>query len=73
MALTYNIKEDAFYQEGLEEGKEVGKKEGLEEGQKMLISAMVQDGTLTLEKIASLAKVSMDYVKQVARERQEKG
>jgi DNA-binding IscR family transcriptional regulator len=45
----------------------------MEEGPKLLISAMIKDGTLILEKIASLAKVSVEYVKQVAKELKEKG
>ncbi|MDO1450818.1 hypothetical protein Q0590_31380 [Rhodocytophaga aerolata] len=56
MGLTYNITEDYLYQEGLEKGK------------KDLIIEMLKDGTLTMEKIASLAKVSVEYVKQVAKE-----
>lgn len=60
MGLTYNITEDYLYQEGLERGLEKGKKE--------LIIEMLKDGTLTIEKIAALAKVPVEYVKQVAKE-----
>ncbi len=56
MGLTYNITEDYLYQQGLEKGK------------KDLIVEMLKDGTLTVEKIAALAKVSVDYVKHVAKE-----
>jgi hypothetical protein len=56
MGLTYNITEDYLYQEG----QKIKEKE--------LIIEMLKDGTLTIEKIASLAKVSVEYVKQVAKE-----
>ena len=56
MGLTYDIKEDFLYQEGQKERE------------KELIVEMLKDGTLTVEKIASLAKVSVDSVKKVAKE-----
>jgi predicted transposase YdaD len=56
MAIVYDKKTDVFYQEGFEEAK------------KELIVEMLKDGTLTIEKIASLAKVSVEYVRQVAKE-----
>jgi hypothetical protein len=56
MGLTYNITEDYLYQEG----QKIKEKE--------LIIEMLKDGTLTIEKIASLAKVLVEYVKQVAKE-----
>ena len=56
MGLTYNITEDFLYQQGLEKGK------------KELIVEMLRDGTLATEKIASMAKVSVEYVEQVAQE-----
>lgn len=62
--LTYNITEDYLYQEGSERGLE----EGVARGKKELIIEMLKDGTLTLGKIASLAKVSVDYVRQVTKE-----
>jgi hypothetical protein len=64
MGLTYNITEDPLYQEGLLKGEEKGQKVR----EKSLITEMLRDGTLTVEKIASLAKVPVDYVKQVAGE-----
>jgi predicted transposase YdaD len=72
MGLTYNITEDPLYQEGLVKGEEKGIEKGIEKGQKAreksLIVEMLRDGTLTVEKIASLAKVPVAYVKQVAAE-----
>ena len=64
MGLTYNITEDPLYQEGLVKGEEKGQKER----EKSMIVEMLRDGTLSVEKIAALAKVSTDYIKEVARE-----
>ncbi len=57
MGILYDITEDYLYQEGIEKAK-----------QDMIVE-LLKEGTLTIEKIASTAKVSVDYVKQVARER----
>ncbi len=56
MGLTYNVTEDFLYQQGLEKGK------------KEMIIEMLKDGTLTIEKIASLAKVSVEYTAEVKKE-----
>jgi len=58
MGLTYNITEDYLYQEGLTKGRKQEKEE--------LVVEMLKDGTLTIEKIASLAKVSVERVRQIA-------
>ncbi len=63
MGLTYDITKDYLYQEGLAEGEEKRREE-----KKEVITEMLKDGSLTLEKIASLTKVSVDYVKQVEKE-----
>jgi hypothetical protein len=55
MGLTYNIKKDYLYQEG--------KKATQEE----LIVELLKDGTLGVEKIASLTKVPVERVKQLAK------
>ena len=60
MGILYDITEDYLYQQGIEKGVEKGKQE--------LIVEMLKDGTLTIEKIASMARVPLDYVQQVARE-----
>jgi predicted transposase YdaD len=60
MGLTYNITEDYLYQEGIIRGRE--------EGKRGLIVEMLNDGTLTIEKIASLAKVSVEHVQQIEKE-----
>ncbi len=56
MGILYNISEDYLYQEGRKKEKEE------------LVTEMLKDGTLTIEKIASLARVPVEYVKQVASE-----
>ena len=56
--------------EGIAVGIEVGKKEGIEVGKKegALNAArlMLQDGTLSLEKIAAFAGLPYDEVKAIA-------
>lgn len=56
MGLTYNITEDYLYQEG-QKTKE-----------RDIVIKMLNDKTLSLEKIADLVGVSIEYVKQVAKE-----
>jgi hypothetical protein len=56
MALTFDKKTDVFFREGYEEGK------------KDMIIGMLQDDTLSIRKIAAIAKVTTQYVKEVARE-----
>jgi hypothetical protein len=68
MGLTYNITEDFLYKQGVEKGIEKGVEKGQKVREKEFIAEMLKDGTLTMEKIAALAKVSLDYVQQIARE-----
>ncbi len=56
MGLTYNITEDYLY------------KEGQKTKEKELIVEMLKDGTLSVEKIAALAKVPVERVKKLAKE-----
>jgi hypothetical protein len=56
MGLTYDITEDYLYQEG-QKSRE-----------KNMIIKMLKDKTLSIEKIAEIAEVTVDYVKQVAKE-----
>ncbi len=60
MGLTYNITDDYLYQEGLAKGEQKGREE-----KRVLIMEMLLDRTLTIEKIAALAKVSAEYVRQI--------
>ncbi len=54
MGLTYNITEDYLYQQG----KETRNRE--------IVVKMVRDKTLTIEKIAEILDVTVEYVKGVA-------
>jgi hypothetical protein len=56
MGLTYNVTEDYLYQEG-QKSRE-----------KAMIVKMLKDRTLSVEKIAEIAEVAVDYVKQVEKE-----
>ncbi len=56
MGLTYNITEDYLYQEG-QKTKE-----------RDIVIKMLKDNTLSFERIAALTGVTVDYVKQVAKE-----
>jgi hypothetical protein len=60
MGLTYNITEDYLYQEGLEKGQKTKEHE--------LIVEMLKDGTLSIDKIATLVKVPVERVRQIAKE-----
>jgi predicted transposase/invertase (TIGR01784 family) len=76
MGLTYDITNDYLYQEGvtkgiekgIEKGMEKGIEKGMEKGKKEMIIRMLKDKTLSADKIAGFAQVSVDYVKAVARE-----
>ena len=61
MALTYNIKTDIRYQQGIEKGIEKGKEAEKEE----MIVAMLQSGLLTNEQIAQLADTSLKQIQQL--------
>jgi predicted transposase/invertase (TIGR01784 family) len=61
MAITYNIKEDAFYQEGLEKGME----KGLEQGKKEMVMQLIKDGTLTIKKIAEITGMTTQQIKSI--------
>jgi len=56
MGIRYNIETDVVYQKGIEEGK------------KEMIIELLKDASLSIEKIASMAKVSGAYVKQIQKE-----
>ena len=65
MALTYDIKQDAFYVEGVQEGSH--------EKERRVVLRMLRDKTLTVEKIAELAEVPVDYVHQLQQEMDKQG
>ena len=54
-------------EQGIEQGIERGIEKGIEKGKKAMIVRMLNDKTLTVEKIAELAEVAVGYVRQVAK------
>ena len=56
MGFNYNVKQDYLYQQGRKEEKED------------LIMKMIKDKTLSVEKIAELMEVPVEYVSQMAKE-----
>ena len=66
MPITYDITKDSLYLEGmekgLEEGLERGLNEGLEKSKQQMILRMLQQGILTIEQIAELAEVDVEFV-----------
>lgn len=73
MPITYDITKDYLYQEGIKEGEKrgekrgekKGEKKGIEAGKKAIIIEMLKDKSLSIEKIATFAQVSVDYVKEL--------
>ena len=74
MPITYDITKDGIYQKGVREGLEKGVREGLEKGvregeqkgsknkaDRMIIKAL-QLGVLSVDQIAEMAEVDVDYV-----------
>jgi predicted transposase YdaD len=74
--LIDNITEDPLYREGvlkgiekgILKGREEGMEKGIEKGMRNVIVKMLNDRTLSMEKIAELAEVTVEYVQQVAKE-----
>ena len=60
------IKQDPFFQEGLEGGK----KEGVEKGKKEIIQKIYQKGILSPEEIADLLELPLEFVKEAIAELQ---
>lgn len=60
MPITYDIKKDYWYKEGKQEGRKEEKRE--------MIIEMLKDSSISLEKIAKFAKVTLAYVKQIQKE-----
>jgi predicted transposase/invertase (TIGR01784 family) len=62
MALTYDLKEDLRYQQGISEGIKEGKKETIIE----TIEKMLKDKILSYQKIAQYFDVSVEFVQEIA-------
>ena len=76
MPIQYDYKQDAFYKKGKErgivEGMEKGLEKGLEEGRvqerRKGILALLQDGSMSIPKIAMIFNVTEEYVVKVYEE-----
>ena len=77
MSITYNIEKDIRYQQGIERGIERGIEKGFEKGSEQEKTGFVQrlllETEFTMDKIASLAKVSVAFVKKVKKELERNG
>ena len=92
MPITYDIKTDGLYNQGIQEGREEGirkgiqkgRKEGIQKGRKegiqkgreknrfQMISKALSQRVLTIEQIAEIAEVSIDYVLSIQSELERK-
>ena len=70
MALDYDIIKDLSVQQGSEESYEDafrrGYKQGLKETLDEIILNLLKNGKLSIDEIAEVANVSLDYVKKIA-------
>jgi hypothetical protein len=57
---------------GIEKGREEGREEGKENASRTFVENLLKDGLYTQEKIASLADVSLAFVKKVKKEQRSK-
>lgn len=71
MAITINIKEDALYQEGLQEGKLAGKEEGLQqgelEGKEKAALNMLRKG-MAVALISEITELSTERINQLGQQ-----
>ena len=80
MPITYDIKTDGLYNrgikdgilEGIEKGREKGIEKGIEKNRFQIISKALSQRLLTIEQIAEMADVSIDYVISVQSELERK-
>ena len=64
MPITYNIKEDAFFKEGLDKGLEKGLDKGLDKSLEVI--KLIKKGNLSLEEVAEITSVNINKVKSIA-------
>ncbi len=64
MGLLYDITKDYLYQQGMEKGIEKGQ----QETKRQMIESMLKIETISLENIATVAGVPVEYVQQIAEE-----
>lgn len=65
MPITYDITKDGLFLEGVKAGEKRGEKLGADRALKSVITEMLQDPTMTVEKIARFTKVSPEYVRKI--------
>ena len=56
------------HEEGLQEGRKVGRKEGAQQTKRLVVENMIKNSKLSLNEMASLADVSLSFVKKVKKE-----
>ncbi|MFP4505016.1 MAG: hypothetical protein ACLFOZ_09915, partial [Cyclobacteriaceae bacterium] len=66
--IEFDINKDVVYQKGKSEGKSEGLYEGEFKAKRAMIIEMLKDGSLSLQKIASYARVSIDEVVAIQQE-----
>ena len=62
MGLTYDIEKDTFYRRGIVKGK----KEGKQEEKTYMVVGLLKSGKMTLQEIATLARISVAEVQKIA-------
>ena len=72
MPITYDIKTDGLYNQGIMEGIQKGREEEREKNRFQMISKALSQRVLTIEQIAEIAEVSIDYVLSVQSELERK-
>jgi predicted transposase YdaD len=65
MALTYNIKRDIRYQQGIEAGQEKGMKKGREEGIGETVKNLLLKTQHSVKEIADIAEVPITFVETI--------
>lgn len=69
MPITYDILTDGLYLQGKHEGKKEGKEEGKKEGTEMhlrtIVEALLEDSSMSIDKIALVCKTTSEYVLNV--------
>ena len=72
MPITYDIKTDGLYNQGIMEGIQKGREKEREKNRFQMISKALSQRVLTIEQIAEIAEVSIDYVLSVQSELERK-
>ena len=68
MPIKFDIESDELYLEGIEKGVKKGVEKGIEQHQRETVIRGLQSGALSLDMIANLAGVSLEYVHKIRQE-----